>query len=67
MKLKTECKSLNPLSFLQALFLLFLGLKLTNQIDWPWWFVAMPCYFPLVIGVLIKTMAIIIENMKDAQ
>jgi len=31
------------------LFVLFLGLKLTNQIDWSWWFV----FMPLIIGWLI--------------
>lgn len=31
------------------LFVLFLGLKLTNQIDWSWWFV----FMPLIVGWLV--------------
>ena len=33
---------IQPLTFLQALFLLFLGLKLVGTIDWSWWAVAAP-------------------------
>lgn len=32
------------------LFVLFLGLKLTNQIDWSWWFV----FMPLIVGWLVR-------------
>jgi len=48
-----------------ALFLLFLGLKLTGYIDWSWWYVTMPLWggvglflaiilFVLVIAVIVK-------------
>lgn len=30
------------ITFLEALTVLFIGLKLTNHIDWSWWLVAMP-------------------------
>jgi len=38
-----------------ALFLLFLGLKLTGHIDWSWWWVFAPIWIPLafIIFVLI--------------
>ena len=36
-------------SFTGLLFLLFLGLKLTNQIDWSWWWVTAPLWGPIVI------------------
>lgn len=29
-----------------AMFLLFAGLKLTDQIDWSWWLVAAPLWAP---------------------
>jgi hypothetical protein len=32
-----------------ALFLLFLGLKLTGHIDWSWWWVTSPLWLPFVI------------------
>jgi hypothetical protein len=42
------------LGFFGALFLLFLGLKLTNVIDWSWWWVTMPLWFSFafVFGIL---------------
>jgi len=39
------------------LFLLFLGLKLTDYIDWPWWLVAMPMFIDLgfrIIGKMLE-------------
>jgi ABC-type multidrug transport system permease subunit len=40
--------------FFSLLFLLFLGLKLTNNIDWSWWWVTSPLWLPItiVIGVI---------------
>lgn len=38
------------------LFVLFLGLKLTGQIDWSWWFV----FMPLIVGYLVY----LINNWK---
>ena len=34
-----------------ALFLLFLGLKLTGQIDWSWWYVTMPLWGGVAVFV----------------
>jgi hypothetical protein len=36
-----------------ALFLLFLGLKLTGHIDWSWWWITAPLWIPLGIIVAI--------------
>jgi hypothetical protein len=41
------------LSFLSLLTLLFVGLKLTNHIDWSWWWVLSPTLFSLGVGFLI--------------
>jgi len=41
------------MSYFTALSLLFVGLKLTDYIDWSWWFVLMPLYMPVVIMFLI--------------
>ena len=45
------------------LFLVFLVLKLTGNIDWSWWWVTFPLWLPLLtiffvggIGVLIKVL-----------
>ena len=36
------------------LFLIFMTLKLTNHIDWSWWWVTAPLWIPvaLVVGLL---------------
>jgi len=34
----------SPISFLQALGLLFIGLKMTGYIDWQWWWVLSPLW-----------------------
>jgi len=41
------------MSYFTVLSLLFIGLKLTDYIDWSWWFVLMPLYMPVVIMFLI--------------
>lgn len=39
-------------SFLSLLTVLFIGLKLTNYIDWSWWWVFGPLWIPIAIVVL---------------
>ena len=41
------------LSFANILFLIFLVLKLTNYIDWSWWWVTSPLWISLVLVILI--------------
>jgi hypothetical protein len=48
MATQTTTKS-GGVSFAGLLFLLFLGLKLTNQIDWSWWWVTAPLWAPLAL------------------
>ena len=36
------------------IFVIFLVLKLTNQIDWSWWWVTSPLWIPLVIVMSIS-------------
>lgn len=35
------------------LFIVFLVLKLTNNIDWSWWWVTAPLWIPFVIFIII--------------
>lgn len=37
------------IGFAGLLTVLFVGLKLTNHIDWSWWWVLSPLWLPLVI------------------
>ena len=43
------------MSFMSVLALLFIGLKLTNYIDWSWWLVTAPLYVPAMIAILALT------------
>lgn len=47
------------IGFLSLLGILFIGLKLTNYIDWSWWLVLLPLYGPLVIWITIFVVVII--------
>lgn len=38
-----------------VLFIVFLVLKLTGNIDWSWWWVTAPLWIPLLIAVLLLT------------
>jgi hypothetical protein len=43
----------NGIGFGTILFLIFLTLKLTNYIDWSWWWVFSPLWIPLLIAGLV--------------
>lgn len=45
----TETASGGGITFLGALTILFIGLKLTNYINWSWWLVLLPLYGPIAI------------------
>lgn len=59
MATQTTTKS-GGVSFAGLLFLLFLGLKLTNQIDWSWWWVTAPLWAPLALVLGFALIVIII-------
>jgi hypothetical protein len=41
------------IGFLGALTILFIALKLLNQIDWSWWWVLAPIWIPFAIMIII--------------
>ena len=43
-----------------VLFVVFLVLKLTGNIDWSWWWVTSPLWIPLALGLSIVCVAIVI-------
>lgn len=43
----------NGIGFGTVLFLVFLVLKLTGNIDWSWWWVTNPLWIPLTLGIVI--------------
>jgi len=52
--MSNKSNSSNGLGLGTVLFLIFMVLKLTNYIDWSWWWVTAPLWIPLLIilGVL---------------
>ena len=60
--------TVNFTSFPTLLTLLFIGLKLTNYIDWSWLWVLSPLWLPIVlatsIGLIALIVIIIIELFK---
>lgn len=54
----------HPVTFNEALFLLLLGLKLSKQIDWSWWWVFAPIIAQVAIGVLVAVIVTYIANRK---
>jgi hypothetical protein len=41
--------------FLSILTLILITLKLTDQIDWSWWWIWSPIYVPALIGLVAAT------------
>lgn len=71
MKDIAEKTTSNGVGFLGMLFLLFLGLKLSDKIDWSWWWVFAPLWVPVVlivaiVGIVAIVLAIqtIVEKRK---
>ena len=58
----SEKKSVNTsdISFINMLTVLFIGLKLTGHIDWPWWWVLSPLWLGLVIIMVLAVLAVAI-------
>jgi len=50
--MEEKTKSTN-LGFLGILFFIFLILKLTNHINWSWWWVTSPLWSPFVIFIVV--------------
>tara|TARA_R110000782_G_scaffold256486_1_gene345500 strand:- start:51 stop:233 length:183 start_codon:yes stop_codon:yes gene_type:complete len=58
-----ESKSSNSgAGFGALLTVLFIGLKLTNTIDWSWWWVLFPMWIGLVLVLIILGVLIIINK-----
>jgi hypothetical protein len=49
----SDSNSSTKIGFLGALFLLFLGLRLTDHIDWAWYWIASPFWAPLALVVVL--------------
>jgi hypothetical protein len=53
MATKTETSRSGGIGFCGMLTILFIGLKLTNYIDWSWWWVLSPLWIPVAAALSI--------------
>jgi hypothetical protein len=58
----SKTKSSSGIGFTGMLTILFIGLKLTNVIDWSWWWVLSPPLIGLVLGVTLIAIGVLIEK-----
>ena len=57
----------SPFNFLSfILFIVFLILKLTGVIDWPWLYITMPIWIPIGLDILIFLVIIIVYFIGTA-
>lgn len=52
------------IGFCGMLGILFIGLKLTNYINWSWWLVLLPLYWWLPVLCLVVIVAVLISAFK---
>lgn len=62
-KSKTKITINGGSSVLTLLLILFVGLKLTDVIDWSWWWVVSPVWIPIALGLLIAAFLEILDNL----
>jgi hypothetical protein len=55
----------NGIGFGTVLFLVFLILKLTGNIDWSWWWVTSPLWIPLLLAVVIGGIGVLIITNRN--
>lgn len=53
--------------FCSLLCILFVGLKLTGFIDWPWWLVFLPVWGQIVLVMLLVGGYYLVLYMKDRE
>jgi len=61
----TSSSSSGGIGFLGLLTVLFVGLKLTNYIDWSWWWVLSPLWLGFVVVFVILLILAIIAALLE--
>lgn len=51
--------------FCSLLTVLFVGLKLTDYIDWSWWWVLSPLWLPLVAVLVIALISVSVVSIMS--
>ncbi len=63
--MSNKSNSSNGLGLGTVLFLIFMVLKLTNYIDWSWWWITAPLWIPIaIIGVVGLVAILYLGNKK---
>lgn len=52
------------IGFTGGLTLLFIGLKLTGFVDWPWWVVLSPLGIPALLAVVVLVVVVVVAVVK---
>lgn len=60
----TDSKSAGGIGCLGVLLIVFVVLKLTNNIDWSWWWVTAPLWAPIAIVGLILIVTVVINEIS---
>lgn len=63
--MSSSSSSSGGISFVGLLQILFIGLKLTNFIAWPWWQVLLPMIIYLGIVVFLLLLVAILSVLSD--
>lgn len=59
-----KTSSSNGIGFIGLLTILFIGLKLTNYIDWSWWWVLSPLWISATVGIAMFGIAILLTTKR---
>lgn len=63
--MSNKSNSSNGLGLGTVLFLIFMTLKLTNYIDWSWWWVTAPLWIPIAIMAIVGLIVILYLASKE--
>lgn len=56
-----------PMTALDGLQLLFIGLKLAGYIDWNWWYVLIPLWISIAGMIFITVTFTFLRNMEEEE
>lgn len=59
--------SSSGISFMSMLTILFIALKLTNFVDWSWWWVLSPMWLPLFVLLMSAGLISVIKYVKSTK
>ncbi len=57
--------SSSGMGFTSLLTVLFIGLKLTDYIDWSWWWVLSPIWISVVLVLVVIVVGVVVKILID--